>query len=88
MASSNWKLYQDVKGNTSTTVSILLPGKIFTSPAEDSLKERLDALVRVIVCAESFFTRVCTADAEPSGRKATVQAGFPAWEIDCASKYL
>jgi len=41
----------------------------------------LDARVRVNVFAESFFKRVCTADAEPSGRKATVQAGFRAWKL-------
>ena len=54
MAASNWKLYQDVKGNTGTTVYILLPNKMFESSSKGGLKERLDALVRVILFAESF----------------------------------
>jgi len=82
VAVSNWKLSQDVKGNTGTTVSILLPHKMFKSPPEGGLKERLDALdvvVRVIVFAESFYIKVGTADME--GRKATVK-GVPGLQIN------
>ena len=59
-----------MKGNTGTTVSILLPDKMFKSPRKDCQKERLDALLRVIVFTESFYVKIGTADTEPSGRKA------------------